>query len=978
MAKKKKPKREPKGKRKSSEKTGHNKAPTGSELSVVGIGASAGGLKALSEFFKAVPPDSGLTFVVVVHLDPKRDSLLPGLLQNQTQIPVHQLEDCIKAEPNNIYVIPPDTNATYKNGVLNVNEWPDSTDLKFPIDLFFSSLAFSLGRSATGIILSGNGSDGTKGAKAIRDVHGIVLAQDEKTAKYGGMAQSVIQSGLADFVMSPSEMPELLTGFAKGLRQTSRLDGPNAAYVSNALTKIFDLLQNRTGRDFSHYKKKTICRRIERRMNVHQITDIEEFVRYLKRSDRELDILFNDLLIGVTSFFRDRPAFDFLQSTVFPEQLVNKPNDEPFRVWTAGCASGEEAYSIAIALHEARERSGKSFAIQVFATDIDESAIEVGRRGKYPKSIAQDVGAERLKRFFDRMDGSYRVKKIIRETLVFALQDVTKDPPFTKLDLLSCRNLLIYLDAELQKRLLPIFHYSLRPNGTLFLGSSESIGAATEMFAPLDKKLKIFRQQPDVSGTRTQVEFPLQSGQPVETTNELKKSESMDELHLIKTVLQQSGALPCVIIDDRSDILYIHGRTGDFLEPATGKVTVNILDMARAGIKRELTKAIRQVATHKLEVVCRGLRVAQPEGERFVDITVKPAPTESATLGTMLVVFEETAKPSKKNAIAKKAANKKASTRTAAELELELQRTNESLQALVEELETSNEEQKSTNEELQSTNEELQSTNEELETSKEELQSLNEESATVNSELQARIDELSKTYDDMKNLLNSTALATVFLDIDMNIRRYTPSARLVIPLTETDIGRPIGDLSTSLVDADLTAFGNQVLDDLVVRTAEVKGNNRRDYMVSIRPYRTTENVIDGVVITFEDVTDRKRTDDAIRESEQRFRTLFELSNDSVVLIDAETLRFVEANQLAHNNLGYTHEEFLQLTVFDIEAKQDEEEIKRVVAKLINDESQEFVTSHWTKNKEIRETKVRVRAIELSDKQYFLSIWKPLH
>ena len=1002
MVKKRKPRGEPKSKRTSSAKTGNNKGATGHDdqadpadratasesvgnkettqepgaISIVGIGASAGGLDALGLFFKAMPANSGLSFVVVVHLDPKRDSLLPDLLQELTLMPVRQIKDGEKVEPDTIYVIPPDKIATYDHGILKVNAWPASTDRRFPIDVFFSSLAFSFGRSATCIILSGNGSDGTKGAQAIHDVDGIVLSQDEQTAKCKGMPHNVIQSGLADFVTSPDEMPELLMRHVKWHRRTTRLHAPITTNVAEALTDIFELLLDRTGRDFSHYKKNTICRRIERRMNVHQITDIAQFVRYLKRSDRELDILFNDLLIGVTRFFRDRPSFEFIQNTVLLEQLDSKQDDNPFRVWSAGCATGEEAYSLAIAMHEAKERSGRTFDIQVFATDIDEAAIRVARLGKYPASIAEDVGAERLRRFFDRVDEGYRVKKVIRETIVFAIQDVTMDPPFTKMDFLSCRNLLIYLDSELQQRLLPIFHYSLRPHGTLFLGSSESIGSATEMFAPLDKKLKVYRHQPDIARTRTHVEFPLHHSQTAEKIAEPQRNESMDELHLIKTVLQQSGALPCVIIDDSCNILYIHGRTGDFLEPAVGKVSVNILEMARAGIKLELTKAIREVATHKQEFVCRGLQITRPDGVFFADITVKPAPSQAPTLGMMIVVFEETTKPSRKETTTNRKRRNKPAARTAAELELELQRMNESLQATVEELETSNEEQKSTNEELQSTNEELQSTNEELETSKEELQSLNEESATVNSELQARIDELAKTYDDMKNLLDSTALATVFLDIELKIRRFTPSAVAVIPLTESDIGRPIGDLSTALIDADLTRFGKQVLDDLAIRTAELKGNNQRDYKLTVRPYRTAENVIDGVVITFEDVTERKRIDDALRESEQRFRTLFELSNDAVVLVDTETLRFVEANQHAHQNLGYTHEEFLNLSIIDIEAKQDEKEIRSVVKKLINKEHLDFVTLHRTRTGEIREVQVRIRTTEIAERKFLLSTWKP--
>ena len=947
---------------------------------IVGIGASAGGLEALETFFKSMPPDAGIGFVVVVHLDPKHISILSGLLQKHTRMPVCQIEDGMRVESNHVYVIPPNRDLTIFHGTLQLMDLVQPRGVNLPIDSFFRSLARDQERNAVCIILSGTGTDGTLGVKAIKGEVGMVMVQDERSARYEGMPRSAIATGLVDFVLPPEKMPEQLIQYT---RHATRGAPPGILSEEGAtpgsLHKIYAILRARTEHDFSLYKKTTICRRIERRMNLHQIDDIADYVRYLQESDREAGILFKELLIGVTNFFRDPEAFQILQTRVLPELLAGKPDDSAVRVWVPGCSSGEEAYSVAIVLHECMEQIGRHFHIQIFGTDIDENAINVARGGLYPQSIMADVGTDRINRYFIKEeDGHCRVKKQIREVLVFAPQNLIKDPPFTKLDLLCCRNLLIYLGAELQRKLLPVFHYSLRPDGILFLGSSETIGTATDLFAPLHKKWKIFRRKSGSLAAHPVLDFSPQpdfyEARDLQVPAAVQKAEELSALQLVETILQQSGAPPCAIINDLSNVVYIHGRTGRFLEPAEGKASVNIVEMARPNLRNDLVNAIRQVATHKQEVMSKGLVVEHNGDTLFVNLTVRPILEQTAMHGLMMVVFEETEKPSKQEKRTRAPVTKKPARRSVEELERDLLYTRENLQTTIEELETSNEELKSTNEELQSTNEELQSTNEELETSKEELQSLNEESATVNTELQARIEELSRTTDDLKNLLDSTEIATIFLDTDLRVRRFTPRATEIIPLAATDAGRPIEHLASTLEDADLAEYGQQVLYDLAVREVEVESKNDRSYIMRVRPYRTTTNVIDGVVITFQDITQRKQIETALRESEQRFRPLFELASDAMVLIDPETARFVESNRKATESLGYTRDEFAQMAVPDIEALRSADDVAKHFARVVQEGSATVETRYRTRDGELEDVLVLGRAVFVGKKAFILSTW----
>ncbi|NLF30413.1 MAG: PAS domain-containing protein, partial [Planctomycetes bacterium] len=831
---------------------------------VVGLGASAGGLEALEAFFKTVPNDTGLAFVVVVHLAPEHGSILSELIQRHTQMQARVVTDGMTVEPDTIYVIPPNKDLVIRDGKLYLEEFEHPRGLKLPIDGFFRSLAIDRGDRAVGIVLSGTGTDGTLGVKAIKGETGMVMVQTEESAKYDGMPRSAISTGVADFVLPPEKMPEQLVKYIR--HRVRRPEAPAPVEEQpHALQRIFALLRARTDHDFSLYKKNTICRRIERRMAVHQVETIEDYVRYLQRNEGEINVLFKELLINVTTFFRDGEAFEALRHKVLMPMVRDKPEDATLRVWVPACSSGEEAYSLAMEIQECMEEADRRLNVQVFGTDIDADAIQIARGGLYPPSIAADVDDSRLRRFFTREDdGKFRIKKHIREMVVFAPQNVVKAPPFTKLDLLSCRNLLIYLGSELQKKLLPIFHYSLKPEGILFLGPSETIGQATDLFAMVDKKWKIYRCKAAPAAHPT-LEFPTglaAAEQEAEPPQGPHLSEESHALHMVESILRQSDAPPCAVVDEAGEVLYVHGRTGRYLEPPQGRFSGNVLEMARPGLKAQLAEALRRAAVHKQPVVKGGLRVEHNGGALTLDLTVKPLVDRPELRGLILVIFREARRRGEAEAAEAAESNESppAGHNDTQALAQELQHTREDLQTTIEELETSNEELKSTNEELQSANEELQSTNEELETSKEELQSLNEEAATINAELQARIDELSKANDDMKNLLDSTDIATLFLDAELRVRRFTPRATDLIPLTGGDIGRPLKHFATTLADVNLGEQARRVLEDLAMREVEVHASTGHTYALRTRPYRTLSNRIDGVVMTFQDITERKKSE----------------------------------------------------------------------------------------------------------------------
>ena len=582
------------------------------EVPVVGIGASAGGLEAFEKFFKAMPDNNGMGFVLVPHLDPTHISILPELLQKYTKMKVYRVEEGMKVQPNSVYVIPPNKYLAILHHGLHLLDQGGVSGSRLPVDFFFRSLAQDQKRNAIGIVFSGTGSDGTLGIKEIRSAGGLVIAQDTKSAKYDGMPRSAEATGLVDFMLPPEEMPEKLIRYTRHSAYIAKDKIPSeTGKVPNALQRIFALLQTHTGHDFSLYKHNTLCRRIERRMNVHQVDDIAKYVRYLEANPHELDILFKDVLIGVTNFFREPESFEALKKKVLLPLLEEKPNGYMLRVWVAGCSTGEEAYSIAILIQECMHELKKNFKLQIFGTDIDEDAVVIARQGIYPASISADVHAGRLEHYFIKEKGAYRIKKDIREMFIFAPQNIINDPPFTKLDLLSCRNLLIYLGPELQKKLVPVFHYSLKPGGTLMLGSSETIGGFVDMFSVLDKKWRVFKSRETAASRQAIIEFPynprLNGDYTERPQNEEKPRGEMKTSQLVEQILLKDYAPPCAIINAKKEIVYIHGHTGKYLEPAPGAASLNILEMARPGLKMELASAIRRVSAQKEEVVFKGL-----------------------------------------------------------------------------------------------------------------------------------------------------------------------------------------------------------------------------------------------------------------------------------------------------------------------------------------------------------------------------------
>ncbi len=840
---------------------------------IVGIGASAGGLEALEQFLGHVPENSGVAFVIVQHLDPTHKGIMPELLGRITTMEVLQVSDRMRVKPDCVYVIPPNKDMSILHGVLHLFEPTAPRGLRLPIDFFLRSLAEDRKDHSIGVILSGMGSDGTMGLRAIKEKGGLALVQTPASAKFDSMAKSAIHAGLADVIAPAEDLPGKIFDYLRHTLVITKTEIPIEEKDHSALAKVLILLRAKTGHDFSMYKKNTLYRRIERRMSIHQIDRIASYVRYLQENSQELEILFKELLIGVTSFFRDEAAWVQLRDEIIPTLLANHPQGGKLRAWSAGCSTGEEAYSLAIAFKEAIETVNptENFTLHIFATDLDRETIDKGRSGAYPAGIAADVSQARLKRFFIKEENGYRIGKEIREMVTFATQNVIMDPPFTKLDILICRNLLIYLTPELQKKLLPLFHYSLKPGGVLFLGSAETINNFTDLFAPLAVKSRLFLRRESVLTADT-LAFPASfiptlPGLPKELTM-LKPAANLQSL--ADRLLLQHFSPPAVLVNDKGDILYISGRTGKYLEPASGKANWNIFAMAREGLRFDLGSAFQKALRQKGAITAKGLQVGTNGGKQTVDITVQRIEEPEALRGMVMIIFTDMITPLEKKT---KVSSRKAPGGDARvrELEQELQQFREQLQTTREEMQSSQEELKSTNEELQSTNEELQSTNEELTTSREEMQSLNEELQTVNAEQLSKMDELTWINDDMKNLLNSTEIVTVFLDNKLHIRRFTTGADKLFKLLPGDVGRPLSDISSALLYPGMTEAAQEVLRTLVFSEKQITTGDGRWFLVRIMPYRTMEDVIGGVVITFANITAAKTVEAKLREEIEKLK-----------------------------------------------------------------------------------------------------------
>jgi two-component system, chemotaxis family, CheB/CheR fusion protein len=932
---------------------------------IVGIGASAGGLAAFEAFFSGMPAhsDSGMAFVLVQHLAPDHESILVELVKRYTRMQVFEVEDGMRVLPNCAYIIPPNRDMALLNGTLHLLEPTAQRGQRLSVDFFFRSLAHDQRERAMCVVLSGSGSDGSQGVRAIKAEGGMAMAQNPDSTEYDGMPRSAIGTGLIDYILPPAEMPTQLIAYAAYALDRRAVRNPEpVAKADDVLKKIFVLLRAHTGHDFSQYKQNTVGRRVERRMAVHQLELTDQYLRYLQETPAEIESLFRDLLIGVTSFFRDKEVFESLQQQL-GSVLAAKAADSSFRVWTTGCSTGEEAYSLAILLREQMDALKKTFKVQVFATDIDSRAIDTARAGVYPASIATDVSPERLARFFSVEDGGYRIHKNIRDLLVFSEHDVIKDPPFSKLDLVSCRNLLIYMGPELQRKLIPLFHYALNPGGLLLLGSSETVGDFAELFSPLERKAKLYRWQGDDRAFKPSSfgRFLPRTSDGSASSSHARQSARASGLPLRelteRTLL--SRAPVAALVNEQGDLLYLHGQTGKFLEPSPGEAGLSILKMARQGLRPDLASALRRAAVQNERVICTNVRVKTNGDFTTIDLSVEPVvPDKPSADASRLFLVSFEALSGADHAPAPRTSNAAATEpssdaeRQIVRLTQELRAKDEHLVSTHEAMQTANEELRSSNEELQSTNEELQSTNEELETSKEELQSVNEELATVNSELQAKVADLSRANNDMNNLLAGTGVGTVFVDHQLFIQRFTPAVTQLINLIRSDIGRPLAHIVNNLQGYDRLVLDIQdVLDTLIPKEVEVQTHAGAWHLLRIRPYRTLENVIEGAVITFMEVTEQRRAQAVLLEHES-LRRMAAVMRDAGDAITVQALdgRILAWNQTAVRRYGYSEPEALAMNIQRLFPNDQREAALAVIARLVRAEVLEpYRTERLTKD-----------------------------
>jgi two-component system, chemotaxis family, CheB/CheR fusion protein len=886
---------------------------------IVGIGASAGGLDAIEKFLRQMPSDSGMGFVLVPHLDPKHKSMMGDLLKRFTKMDIFQAEAGMKVRPDTIYIIPPNRDMAIHDGKLRLFELREHGGMRHPIDFFFRSLAEDRGGYAIGVVLSGTGTEGALGLRAIKGEGGLALVQDPATASYSGMPDSAIATGIVDYVLPPEKMAGTLLAYIKQAGRVVTLPEKEKKEPKDLLQKVIGIVRAQTGVDFSLYKNNTIIRRIEKRMAMHQIQTLEDYLTYLRNSPHEVNSLLKEILIRVTNFFRDAEAFGIIKSQVMPQLILNKSQERPLRIWVPGCSTGEEAYSLAIIVREAMEHAKKDFPVQIFATDIDAGAIEMARAGVYAESITADVSPDRLSRHFLAQRGSYKVRGEIREMVVFAVHNVLKDPPFLKLDLASCRNVLIYMGSELQKKVIPLLRYSLNAEGILFLGPSENIGNFTDLFSVVDRKWKIFRARrgekivPADIGVYRPAAHEAAPRPETSAPGAVPGEGGLGDL--TENLLLSEYAPSCVIVNEHGNVVYFHGKTGKYLEPPSGKASLKVVDMAREGLRLELMSAVRKAFSRKESVRSRALQVKTNGGVETIDLDVRYISKPDLFEGLVMVVFKPALPLKEEKTGARKSTEADRLRKHVSELEFELKSTREHLQTTIEELETSNEELKSANEELQSSNEELQSTNEELETSREELQSMNEELVTVNSELQDKIEELSHANNDMSNLLASTRIATIFIDNSLRIKGFTPAIGEIANLIQSDVGRPLFDISLKIDYPDLVADVKRVIKDPTSRERTVRREGGGWYLAKILPYRTSENLVEGAILTFIDTTAERETRDELLAA-RVFESVAQNVREPILLLGGD--RKVEfANNAFYDIFKVTPPETLNRRIYSL-------------------------------------------------------------
>ncbi|MBF0123452.1 MAG: PAS domain S-box protein, partial [Candidatus Omnitrophica bacterium] len=903
---------------------------------IVGIGASAGGLEAFSDLLKYLPSNTGMAFIFVMHLSAEHKSVLSELLGRRTCMLVSEAKDGMLIEPDHVYVIPPDRDMSIMGGKLVLVKMKGVGFLHLPVDCLFRSLAEVRGNRAIGVILSGTATDGTLGAEAIKSEGGITLAQDPQSAKYDGMPQSAIAAGCIDFVLSPQKIAKELCNIAKHPLIASGKAADTKTLESITPTKgledLFAILRVSKGVDFTYYKAPTMMRRIERRMVLHKQKKIKDYVNFLRANKDEVGALYEDLLINVTEFFRDEKPFVALQKKVLPKILKNRAKDEEVRIWVPGCSSGEEVYSIAICVAEVMGPRAKDVQVRIFATDLSDRSIIKARRGVYEKNIRESVSPERLKRFFVKDGDSYKVSKAVRDMCIFSKQNLFNDPPFSNLDLISCRNLLIYLQPLLQKKIFDHFHYSLKPSGFLLLGISESAGSYAKMFRCIDGKQKIFEKKYVLAKPALNVaQMYYRNNGPVALKNTVpavdlqprRFLERTDADAMIERAVMNEYASAGALVNCDMEIVSLRGKTGRFLEMGSGKPSQHILKLVREGLLYSLRVAIHEAMRTGKKVQKNAVVAADHGRARSVTIAVIPVsyPSEKTKSrarkeGCFLVLFDETASVSGSKAKPKRRGVQAKDSEYSQAIEKELAETKEYLRTVTEEHEGANEELKAANEEIMASNEELQSANEELETSKEELQSSNEELITTNEEMQNRNAEISILNNDFVNLLGSINMPVIMMDTGLVIRKVTSQAQKALNIFSSDLGRPISHIKLNVDIPDLETILSQVIESLQPQTLDIRGKEDRWYSVDIKPYRTIDNKIDGVIVVFADITERNRARDALRESEAKYKELVENANSIILKVDTDG-NFIFFNEYAEKFFGYTKEEVLGKNVIGL-------------------------------------------------------------
>lgn len=891
---------------------------------IVGVGASAGGLEAFSALLNALPASPGFALVHVQHLAPHHESALPTLLAASTKLPVVQAADGMRIEQDTVYVIPPNTQMGVDDGRLHLMPRPHDASQYVPIDFLFRSLADAAGDKAIGVVLSGTASDGAAGIRDIKSAGGIAIAQDPASAKYDGMPRAAIATGMVDVVLPPDRIAAELVEIARHpfLKRTAAAADDVSSTRDEQLQRVFELLRAASGVDFRHYKRPTIERRLQRRMVLHKLTRLDPYVRHLQQHPGEVQALYQDLLIHVTRFFRDPESIKMLVDTVFPDIIAHQLEDHPIRVWIAGCSTGEEAYSVAIALLEALGERANAVPIQIFATDVSEHAIEHARNGTYPESIAVDVSPERLRRFFTKVDAGYRVTKVVRDLCIFARQDLLRDPPFSKLDLIVCRNVLIYMTTTLQNRLLTVFHYALKPSGYLMLGHAETVGSMSDYFAVEEKRHRIYRKSlmesalPVMSFHAERLQASSAPKKRPDATIGRSPQHEADRIELDRY------APPGVIVDDDLQIVQFRGQTGTFLEPAPGDPSMSLVRMAREGLLHGVRTAFQ--AARKTNAPARkdGLKVKRDGG--WQDVGVEVIPLAGSGRGHSLVLFHTDGPGAAAAATDLKTAPAPARKRRGknddarvGRLESELAASREYLQSIVQEVEAANEELQSANEEILSSNEELQSTNEELDTAKEELQSTNEELNTLNEELHGRNAELSRANSDLVNLLASIQIAIVIVANDLRVRRFTPMAERFLNLIASDVGRPIGHIKPNFDCPDLEEMITTAIDTVAAQERELQDRQGNWFSLRIRPYRNVENRIDGAVVALFDIHNAKVHDGELLSLRRQNEALLNAVPIPLLVLD-ESARIQRANRAFCDTFGYHPDGVTARSLFELD------------------------------------------------------------